>query len=206
MAVTHDPLAPVLGRLAAPAANRPFDAIRLAMVDRLVRAHADGALDGRAWLAAWEEAVTAMRDRIAAEGAAALGRAAVHSRYPADRLARLIPDERTRETLLQRLLAEGIALERLEDEPDSLSTARRRGAALEAGWEAAVRLGRIESGRLATDAERVLAWRRPWRPIVVTGAVLVTIAALTAAMIGGLLPAPAWFRPVVDWFWGLPWP
>jgi hypothetical protein len=36
----------------------------------------------------------------------------------------------------------------------------------------------------------------------------ITIAAATvlAAMIGGVLPAPAWFQPITNWFWNLPWP
>ncbi len=206
MAVVNTPLAPFLGRLVAPPGTAPFETVRLAMVDRLVAAHADGTLDGHAWLAAWQEAITTVRDRVLADGTARLTRAAVHSRYPATRLARLLPDDAAAGVFLQRLLAEGIALERLEQGEDSPATMRQRGAALEAGWDAAMRIARIEAGRLATDAERVYHWRRSWRPVIVIGVLLVALAVVMAAMIGGLLPAPEWFRPIVDWFWGLPWP
>ncbi len=200
------PIGPLLGRLAAPPTGAPFESTRLAMVDALVALHADGALDGRAWVAVWQDAMTTIRDQVIAEGAAALRRAAVRSRYPAASLAALVPDAAASEALLQRLLAEGVALEALEAGDDSLATQRQRGAALETGWDAASRVARIEAGRLAISADRVMAWRRPWRPLAIVAVLLVSLTAILAAMIGGLLPSPGWFRPAIDWFWGLPWP
>ncbi len=199
-------LAPALGRLARPPRDEPFEAIRLDLVDALVAADAGGRLDGSAWVAAWTTAITAVRDDVVAEAQGALQRAATRSRYPARRLAPLLPDAAAAESLLQRLLAEGAPLEALETAPESDETTRRRGGALEAAWETASRLARAESARYARVAGGVLAWRRPWGPLVALGVALVAVAGVLAGMIGGLLPAPEWMRPLVAWFWGLPWP
>lgn len=200
------PLAPALGRLAAPPAGTPWDPIRLDLVDALVEVHAAGRLDGAAWLAAWTTAATAVRDRVIAEARDRLRRAAVHSRLPERRLAELLPDQAAGERLLHRLLAEGMALEELESGGSDPERQRRRGGALEAAWEGAMRIAAVEAGRYRTMADRTMAWRRPWRPLVLIGTVAVLVASLVAAVIAGVIPAPAWFRPVVDWFWGLPWP
>lgn len=200
------PLAASLGRLGAPPRRTAWEPIRLAMVDRLVEAHAAGRLDGAAWLAAWHEAAAAMRDEVVRDAQARLERAAVHSRLPGERLRELLPDDRAADRLLQQLLAEGIALEQLEPEPESAATTRRRGAALEAAWEAATAVADQEAARHRLEAERVLAWRRPWRPLVIVATVAGLVALTVAAMIGGYLRAPGWFEPVVEAFWRLPWP
>src|SRR5690606_41296572 len=56
---------------------------------------------------------------------------------------------------------------------------------------------------VARDIEK---WLRPWRPFVIVSSILILVAILVAAMLGGMLPAPGWFAPVNDWFWSLPWP
>lgn len=201
-----EPLAPVLGRLAAPPSASPWDPIRLAMVDVLVGAHAAGRLDGSAWLEAWTAAATAVRDGVIDEGQRRLQAAAAHSRFPAARLRRVIPDAAAEERLLQRLLAEGMALEALEQGSTSASMDRRRGAALEVAWDGAVRVAATEAARLRSDAERVRGWRRPWRPLVLVGTAATLVVLAVAAMIAGVIPAPAWFEPVIDWFWRWPWP
>ena len=200
------PLAPALGRLGAPPADSPWDAIRLDMVHALVTAHADGALDGPAWLAAWAAAVARLRDQVLGDAASRLHHAAMRSRMPANRLEPQLPDAVEADRLLQRLLAEAVALEALEEGGDDPALQRRRGAALEQAWDAAVNLARTESGRYRQRAARIAEWRRPWTPLVLAGGIGGCLALLAAAMIAGVLPAPAWFRPVVDAFWSLPWP
>lgn len=197
------PLAPALGRLAAPPpATPPFDATRLDLVDRLVQGRAKGSLARSDWLAAWRDATTAVAHRVVEEGRAAMRQAAAESRYPAKRLAVLLPDQEFEHELCNRLQAEGIVLEQLEVEAGE----RGHGAALEAAWEAAVRVAVIERQRLHAAASEIARWRRPWRPFVIAATIAVLVVGLVAAMLGGVLDSPAWFRPVTDWFWSLPWP
>jgi hypothetical protein len=125
---------------------------------------------------------------------------------PSAALAELQPSAEAAERLLQRLLAEGMPLEVLEPAAVDAATDRRRGAALEAAWEGAVGVATAEAARYRQVAERTLAWRRPWRPLVMAGAAITIVALVIAAMIGGLVPAPDWFVPVIDWFWSWPWP
>lgn len=197
------PLAPALGRLAAPPpAIQPFDATRLDLVDRLLLARADGALARSDWLAAWSDATTAVAHRVVEEGREAMRQAAAESRYPARRLAVLLPDQEFERELCNRLQAEGIVLEQLAADAGE----RRHGAALEAAWEAAVRVAVIERQRLLAAAGEIARWRRPWRPFVMAAIVAVLVVGVIAAMLGGVLASPAWFRPVTGWFWSLPWP
>jgi hypothetical protein len=132
--------------------------------------------------------------------------AAVRSRFPTARLNLLRPDTEAADTLLNRLLAEGEMLERLERTATDDATTRARGAALETAWDAAVRIAVAEQGHWSGVARDIAQWRRPWGPLVIGAGVTVAAVSLLAAMIGGVLPAPAWFQPVTDWFWSLPWP
>jgi hypothetical protein len=52
-------------------------------------------------------------------------------------------------------------------------------------------------------ASAIRAWRRPWFPLLLTGAVLLAAAAWLGLVLGGYLPAPAWLRPFTDWVWNL---
>lgn len=151
-------------------------------------------------------AAMALRDAVTSEARTRLERAAVESRYPADLLRAELPDAAAADRLLQRLLAEGMPLEQLEGEVASPELTRRRGAALESAWEAAVQIANAESARYRALAARIAAWRRPWRRLAIAAGVATVLALVVAAWIGGYLQAPGWFTPVVDWFWGLPWP
>lgn len=198
-------LAPALGRLAAPARQAPFDEVRLTFVDSLVSARARGGLDGGVWVSAWQRAMESIRDQVMADATLALHAAGARSRLPASRLAQLQPDGEARETLLNRLLAEGEVLERLEGPATDDSTTRARGAAAEAGWDAAVRIALAERGHWAGVARNVEQWRRPWRPLVIAATATLTLLTVMAAMLGGVIPAPACFQPAITWFWDLPW-
>jgi hypothetical protein len=197
-------LAPALGRLAAPPnPHAPFEAIRLALVDRLVRARHHGTLDDDAWLDEWRTATDELAHAVLDEARGAMQRAAAVSRFPARRLAVLLPDRDYEQELRTRLQAEGVPLERLAGIG---AGARQRGAALESAWDAAVRVASIERHRLQAVASELERWRRPWRPFVIVAAAALVFTTALAALLGGVLPAPAWFQPVTDWFWGLPWP
>ncbi len=199
------PLDAALGRLGAPPSPAPFDEIRLVMLDTLLVERRSSA--GHApWHLAWDRTATLMRDTVLGDARAALRAAAEHSRYPSRRLAALDPDDETAEILRNRLLAAGMALERFENEPGDPDTDRRRGAALEQSWDGAVQVATADAARWRSIAAEVASWRRPMRPfwLVLTAAIGVT--AVGAAWLGGQLDAPAWFAPVRDWWWGLPWP
>lgn len=200
------PVAPALGRLAAPARGRASDDIRLALVDRIVAAHAAGTLTGSEWLAAWQQAAGALADRVLEGANGQLDRAAHHVKYPAARLAAMRPDPDAVTAMLNRFLAEGVDLERLEAAGDDPAVTRARGVALEAAWGAAVRLADVESSHWQGVAASISGWRRPWRPLVITATILWLFGAVFGAMLGGLIRAPQWFAPISDWFWGLPWP
>jgi len=135
-----------------------------------------------------------------------LDRAAHHVKYPAARLAAMRPDRDAVTAMLNRFLAEGVALERLEAAGDDPAATRARGIALEAAWGAAVRLADVESSHWQGVAASISGWRRPWRPLVIAAAIAIACGAVFAAMLGGLITAPAWFAPISEWFWGLPWP
>jgi hypothetical protein len=201
-----DSLAPALGRLAAVGRHARFDPIRLGLVDALVAARAADALDGSVWLKEWQRAMIAIRDQVIGEAMRAMDEAAVRSRFPAARLNLLRPDTEAAATLLHRLLAEGEILEQLEPTATDDATTRARGAALETAWDAAVRIAVAEQGHWSGVARDIAHWRRPWRPLVIGAGITIAAATVLAAMIGGVLPAPAWFQPITNWFWNLPWP
>ncbi|MEP6590628.1 MAG: hypothetical protein ABJC19_05555 [Gemmatimonadota bacterium] len=199
-------LAADLGHLADPAGPAPYDDVRLALLDAVVTAKGTGRLDHAAWQEAFEGAARSLRMRIVADAETALRAASLHSRYPSRRLAALLPDAEVSDLLLQRLLAEGIPLERLEQEPDSDSSRRARALAITAAWEGALRIARADAARWRALAQEVALWRRPVRPFWVAAGVLAVVMLVLALWLGGQLSAPSWFTPVRDAFWRLPWP
>lgn len=198
-------LAPALGKLAAPPTARPWDTIRLTLLDALVSSRSGGGMTQAGCTAAWATAVAELATTVHADARTAIEAAAVHSRYPARRLAPLLPDAEQHDILLQRLLAAAIPLERLATAPDTDATLRARGAALEAAWETAVGIARDETMRWRGIAARVAAWRRPWAPVLAVSGVVIALTLLVAAWLGGQVTAPDWFAPIAIWFWELPW-
>jgi hypothetical protein len=180
--------------------------VRLALVDALVSAHAKAPLDGGVWLTAWQQAMASIRDQVMADAAAATKRAALRSKFPGVQLTALQPNPETAEVLLNRLLAEGEPLERLVGPASDEAMTRARGAMLQAGWDAAIRIAVAEQAHWNGVARDIATWRRPWRPLVVVAVVSLSLTVILAAMLGGVLPAPGWFAPVSAWFWNLPWP
>ncbi len=197
-------LATTLGRIAAPPAAHPYEAIRLDLLDQLVTRHAH-APGHDAWAGAWDQAATALRDSVIADARARLHAAALHSRYPARNLAAIEPDPEAAEALRHRLLAEGMRLETFEGQPVDAQIDRRRGAALEEAWGGAVRIALTESLRWRSAAARIAAWRRPMRAFWALAALALAVSILVAGWLGGQVPAPGWFRPLHDAWWSLPW-
>jgi len=199
------PLAPALGRLAAPPTARPWEAIRLGLLDAVVQSGAGGGMTQQMCTAAWATAAAELAAAVLTDARAALEAAAHHARYPARRLAPLLPDAEQHDILLQRLLAAAIPLERLAASPDTEATQRARGAALEAAWDDAISMAQAETVRWRSSASRVAAWQRPWMPVMVVGSVVIVLTLILAAWLGGQLAAPEWFAPIATWFWWLPW-
>lgn len=196
-------IAPALGRLTAPPRRSGDDDLRLMLVDHLV-VGAGGS--GNGWVEAWRALSTSLATRLLDEVTDSLRGAAAHSRYPASRLQQLLPGERELEQLTERLVAEGVELERLVSLPSSAATDRSRGAAAEAAWDRATAVARAERVRWAGVVSGIRHWRRPWRPLVIAVAVALPLVALAAAWLGGWMPAPSWFDSIGRAFWSLPWP
>jgi hypothetical protein len=199
------PLAAELGRLAAPAQGTPFDDVRLALLDAIIGAKAAGDMGQDAWEEVFGSAMRSLRLRVLAEAETAIRAAAAHSRYPIRRLHAALPDANAADTLLHRLLAEGMPLERFEGFADDPVTRRARAAALETAWDGAVRVATAERSRWRAAAMQIAAWRRPMLQLWILSVALLLLAALIAGWLSGELPAPAWFRPVNEWWWRL-WP
>ncbi|HEX3927648.1 MAG TPA: hypothetical protein VHW65_06595 [Gemmatimonadales bacterium] len=195
-----------LGRLAAPAPAAPWDDVRLALVDAILAGKVAGHLDQAVWQQAFDAAARSLRVRILGDAESAIREAAAVSHYPRRRLAAVLPDDQAADAVLQRLLAAGMPLERLEGVPDDPASRRARAAALESAWEDATIVARAEVRRQNVIAARVAAWQRPVRLLWGASAVVLVFALLVAAWLGGQLAVPAWFRPLSDAWWSLPWP
>lgn len=200
------PLSVDLGRLARPASAAPYEAVRLALLDRLILAGAAGPVGHATWEAAFAEAAGALRRDVLAMATDAVQAAARRSRLPAGRLRDALPDDAIAESLEERLLACGMPRERLAEMAIDPPGRRARGAALEGAWDAAVALALTESRRWQRHATELAAWRRPLRPLLLSLGAVAMLLALMAAWLGGQLPAPDWFQPVHRAFWALPWP
>ena len=223
-------LGPLLGRLAGrwpdqSGEDAGLEAVRLELVNalfdkagaartRLAAGDPEGAgatLGPGAWLEAWESAVAAASGATADEIGRRLREAAVVSRFPARRLAALLPGEEDRRILTARLSAAGIDFERALDGlglsagpwNDAL---RRTAGELEDAWERLVIAVHRELAVWDARAAAVRSWRRPWTPLILAGLLLLAAAGWLGLVLGGYVPAPAWLRPFAEWVWSLPWP
>lgn len=200
------PLAADLGRVAAAGEASPYDDVRFALLDSVIAAKRDGRLEHEVWQAAFAHAARSLRMRVIEKAERELHAAAATARYPAGRLATLLPDAEGADALLHRLLAEGMPLERFEGLADTDVTRHDRALALEAAWEGAVGVAAVESARWRARAREIADWQRSRRPLWIASGVILTAAVILAAWLGGQLPAPAWFAPLARWWWSLPWP
>lgn len=199
------PIAAQLGRVAVPAKAAPFEDVRLALLDAIVAAKGAERLDQASWEDAFTAAARSIRMRVVAEGEEAVRSAAAHSRYPARRLQQVLPNADTADTLLNRLTAEAMPLERFAGFGDDPVSRRARAVALETAWEGALRVATAESARWRTIAMQVTAWRRPTGMLWTISVALVLLSLVVAGWLSGALASPAWFRPINDLWWQL-WP
>jgi hypothetical protein len=186
--------------------SAPFDDVRLALLDELLVAKQSGSMVHESWQQAFDHAARSLRMRVIEKAERELRETAAFVRYPGRRLASLLPNAEAADAFLNRLLAEGMPLERFEGLPDTDATRRSRALAIEAAWEGAAKVAGSEAARWRGRVAQVAAWQRSRRPLwIVTGVVLSTTI-LLAAWLGGELPAPEWFSPIARFWWSLPWP
>ena len=228
--MTLPELGPLLGRLIeAPADPSPaeaaLDGARVQMLTTLFEhagsarellAHGNGsgarsALGRTAWLGVWERAVADVGAGVTAEATWRIREAAGLSRFPARRLAALLPGAEERRVLAARLSAAGIGLEeavlQLEDASIPWSDALRRIAGeLEAAWEQLATTARQDLAIWEQRAAEIRRWKRPWTPLLATGFLLLGLTTWLGLVLGGYLPVPVWLRPLAQWVWNLPWP
>lgn len=162
-------------------------------------------MDQQAWEETFGAAVRSVRLRVLADAEQMLRAAAAHSRYSARRLQAVLPNAEAADILLNRLLAEGMPLERFEGLGDDPVSRRARGAALESAWDGVVRVAAAETARWRAVANQVTAWRRPTAPLWGLSIGLLLVVLLVAAWLSGEFPAPGWFRPINDLWWRM-WP
>lgn len=227
IAATIPELGPLLGRLIAPPGDYPppragLEEVRLELLSILFEragaargllaagepSAARTALGSKAWIEVWERAVAGAEAVLADEANRLLRSAAGVSRFPAKRLATLLPGQGDRRLQAARLSAAGIPLEeaaaRLDRSADAWEESLRLVAGeLEAAWDRLLAISAQELAKWERRAAEVRGWRRPWLPLVLVGLVLLGIGTWVGLMLGGYLPVPGWCLPVANWFWGL---
>ncbi len=207
--MSREEIGPWLGVVASPR-PRPapggvaLDAVRLALVDRLLRGGAGGAAP---WLAAWEEAVGQAVGLTVTTINQFATDAATRSLAPERVVRAAQPDPGDVRMIEARLASTGIPLETAAAHGDGAQLPLSRlGGALEEAWLELERTVTAIVQEWQPRARLVAAWRRPQAPLWIGTAALVLLAIVTGAMLGGYLPSPGWFRPFTNWWWSLPWP
>lgn len=182
----------------------PLDAVRLALVDRLLR---EGGRGAGAWLAAWEDAVgQAVTVTVTAINQAATDTAA-RSLAPERVVRAARPDPDDMRMIQARLGSAGIPLEAAAARGTGADVPLSRlGGALEEAWLDLERMVAATVQEWLPRARMVAAWRRPQAPLWIGTAALLLFALVTGLMLGGYLPSPGWFKPFTNWWWSLPWP
>lgn len=184
-----------------------LDPIRQALVARLL---VEARQDGADWLGAWTVAAAAASDAVLQRLDEIGTRAAWESRAP-ERLARTArPDEDDARLVRARVESAGIPVEEavaaLDSDPQATRQLARIGGAIEEAWLDLERIAAAVVIEWVPRAEAVRRWRRPTGMLWLVTTLAGLLALLGGAMIGGYLPAPGWFRPVIQWWWELPWP
>jgi len=228
-------LGPSLGKLVTGTGRRPgglaLDAPRLQLVTKIIeragearrlaasdeRAAAIAAVGRDAWLAAWEETVSAIGQTLLARAADRLAAEAAASRVPRRRRRGLVPGDGERRAVAARLGASGAKLVPTLDRLDALSPGACEATPAERqvleAWQDALKTSarRLEEAWLALEeavdrealhwdrvVAAVAAWRRPMWPVLVATLLAVALAAWLGLVLGGFLSAPAWFVSVLQ--------
>jgi len=204
-------IGPWLGIVADPAVppGEELDAIRLGLLDGLLRLGSRaGDVDGSAWLAVWHRAVVGATERLGMRVEEALARASAVSRMPPAQIATHHPTDAERERWRALLDSTGIPLERVLDTPADQAEARvrQRGVATDEAWRALREVFAEERSIWEARARVIHGWLPPTRPVWIAGGLAMGFLFLFGLAVGGYLPVPAAVRPVIDWWWSLPWP
>lgn len=228
-------LGPSFGKLVIGTGRTPggvrLDGIRYRLVTRVIeaagearrlsaneeRAPAVAALGRETWLAAWDEAVSALATMLAARVDAHLQAEARAVRMPRRLRKRVALEAGERRSMTARLGSSGailipaldavgrcgeaaLAATTLERDAvtawqEALKTAARR---LEAAWLALEDAAEAEAARWAEVADRIAQWRKPLWPVWALGALGLILAAWVGLMYGGYLPTPEWLIQLWD--------
>jgi hypothetical protein len=219
-------LGPFLGRLAAPDApglrDRDLEPVRIELLTALFEragkareliaagdsAGARAALGRDAWIGSWERAVTAATTVMLAGIERRLRDAAAVSRFPGRRIAAMLPDGEERRVIAARFSSAGIGLEEVTRELSNpavewAEAVRRSAGELSGAWEELREIAGQEYDAWERRTMQVRDWRRPWRPLILAGTLLLLLAAWIGLLLGGFLPVPGFLRPLANWYWGL---
>lgn len=222
-------IGPFLGHLASPDApgsrDPELEPVRLQLLTSLFQRagasrvrFAEGdvgggraALSREAWLGVWDEAVKGAVAALLSGLERRLREAAAVSRIGSKKMAALLPGTEDRRILAARLASAGTGLEDATLElsrpgPEWDESIRRTAGELTAAWDQLLLLARQERDVWDRRVADVKAWKRPWRPLVLTATALLLIAGWLGLVLGGFLPVPGLLRPLTDWYWSLPWP
>ena len=179
-----------------------------------------GSLHARHWRQLWEQALSAASARTAEAISTGFASAAVESRFPARRLARLLVSAPELAAMTARLGAGAIpfeeALTRLEELAGaagssgsgseaafgrwsaSLTAAARQ---LDSAWLALEDAVDREGARWQGEIEKVRRWTRPRWPLWVLTGVVLAAAAWLGLVLGGFLRVPNWLLPFAEFWW-----
>lgn len=209
-------LAPFRYQLATKVIELAGEARRLAAHGE--RTAALATLGREAWLAAWNETVTAIAGLLVQRIDAHLAAEARAVRMSARRRARLTLDAAERRALAARLGSVGAdlvpVLDRIDLHGGALATATGLERQALDDWQSAVTLAarRLESAWLALEStvsdeidrwrgvfDQVAAWRKPLWPVVLVGVLGLGAAIWIGLVLGGFVPEPAWTTVVWQW-------
>lgn len=237
--ITIPELGPALGKLVVPALPGtpmpvvPLEDIRLKLVSQIFelagdarrwlregdRASAVSTIDRDAWEGCWNNAVTAVAQRIAEKANARMLAAGQESRIPAKRLAALALNDdeiralaarldRAGEPLRQALVAldvvsaaarsERATPDAVEAWKDGLATTARR---TEAAWLALEDRVLEEWRRWEVEIAGLRSWRRPTWPLALISATIFALFLWVGLMIGGYVNVPGPLHPLAEWVW-----
>lgn len=184
------------------------------------RAAIIGSLHPRNWRALWDQALAAVAGRTATAINEGFERAAAESRYSRRSLARQQVSSTELAAITARLGAGAIsfeqALHRLEELAGAAGASGASGEAafgrwgealtaaarqLETAWLALEEAVDREGKRWQPEIEKVRRWKRPKWPLWLISAVVIGVATWVGLVLGGFIPAPAWFHPVAEFWW-----
>jgi hypothetical protein len=168
-------------------------------------------LSRRAWLAAWEQAIHRLAERVTQALESRIELAARRARMPRRRWRRRLLSGAEKRAIAARFASGGeqlvAALDALEaaavrardggvvdktahaDWQDALGRAARR---LEAAWLAVEAEVAEEERRWSAEIEAVERWRPPLWPVLASWAGIAAALVWLGLVLGGYLPAPVW--------------